>query len=341
MVPLLGAAAVLWLPALADPAAGTSSSTRSTTTGTSSSPSIAATAAAAGMGTKRGLVGAFCNHTALFGPHARNWQYDYLPRLRDPAWTAEPACREIAAEPSFEFVPMVASLSQLAGARSQLELGKRTRHLLGMNEPSDAKNESAQLAAARWHEYEALADAASPPLLLGTPAPGGLNLARGQRWLADFFANCTGCRVDFVAVHWYECDGSTDAKARQSAASMMSFLGEVWARFAKPIWLTEFNCGDGDPANNPYANQSAANHLRFMRAALPKLEAAAHVSRYSWFQAWQRNTPSHPGHNPGCSLTNTDGSALSALGEFYSSSAPAAAGDAAGAGGGGRGGGQG
>ena len=71
MVPLLGAAAVLWLPALADPAAGTSSSTRSSTT-TSSSPSIAATAAAAGMGTKRGLVGAFCNHTALFGPHARN-----------------------------------------------------------------------------------------------------------------------------------------------------------------------------------------------------------------------------------------------------------------------------
>lgn len=273
-----------------------------------------------GVGTKRGLVGGLCNHTELFEPHARNWQYNYLPSLssRDAAWKIDPACREIAAEKSFEFVPMVSSLSQLPGAGSKLEL-INSRHLLGMNEPSDAKNESAALAASQWRQYEALAATASPPLLLGTPAPGGLNLARGQRWLEDFFSNCTACRVDFVAVHWYECDGSTEASAEKSAESMMSFLAAVWASFSKPIWLTEFNCGDGDPADNPLANQTKENHLRFMKAALPKLEAAEHVTRYSWFQMWQRNTPEHPGHNPGCSLTNTDGSTLSELGHYYSS----------------------
>ena len=42
--------------------------------------------------------------------------------------------------------------------------------------------------------------------------------------------------------------------------------------------VLEFNCGDG-AAPQPYANQSAANHLRFMKAALPLLEAASYVHR--------------------------------------------------------------
>jgi hypothetical protein len=58
--------------------------------------------------------------------------------------------------------------------------------------------------------------------------------------------------------------------------------------------------------------------MLFVQAALPKLEAAPHVHRYSWFQTWQKNTPSHPGKNPGCSLTTTDGKELTILGEFYS-----------------------
>ena len=44
--------------------------------------------------------------------------------------------------------------------------------------------------------------------------------------------------------------------------------------------------------------------------------------RYSWFQTWQKNTPAHPGANPGCSLTNHEGSALSELGQFYNSYKP-------------------
>ena len=132
----------------------------------------------------------------------------------------------------------------------------------------------------------------------------------------DGGAGGAGCRVDFIAVHFYECDGSTDASAEASANAMMRFLDGAHASFGLPLWLTEFNCGDG-ASPQPYANQTAENHLRFLKAALPKLEAAAHVARYSWFQTWQRNTPQHPGHNPGCSLTNHDGSALSELGEFY------------------------
>jgi len=198
-----------------------------------------------------------------------------------------------------------------------------SQRLLGMNEPSDNKNETAVLGAQRWKEYEAIANKFDVPLLLGTAAPGGLQLARGKQWLRDFFSTCTdlfgdtGCRVDFVAVHFYECNGTTDETAEQGAQDMMAFLDDVYQEFQKPLWLTEFNCGDGSPKYNPFANQAAENHLRFMKAALPKLEAAEHVERYSWFQVWQENTPTHPGHNPGCALVNEEGTALTAVGEFY------------------------
>ena len=44
----------------------------------------------------------------------------------------------------------------------------------------------------------------------------------------------------------YECDGSTEATAEASARAMMGWLSSVHQRFGRrPIWLTEFNCGDG------------------------------------------------------------------------------------------------
>jgi len=309
-------------------------------------PSLRVAAAAAA--TKRGLVGGTCGQTALFAPAARNWQYNYgvnrtifQANPQTGGWNlSDPACAALAADPALEFVPMFSSLTALtADYHDVLQAG--SARLLGLNEPSARKGEDAAAAAARWSEYEALAARSDPPLLLGSPAPGGLKLARGQQWLRDFFGNLSSSsgggggggsgggggggvrggahRVDFLAVHFYECDGSSEATAAAAAKAMMSFLDGAFASFGLPLWLTEFNCGDGDPADNPYANQSAANHLRFMRAALPLLEAAPHVAKYAWFQTFQKNTPQHPGHNPGCALTTHDGSALSELGEFYNS----------------------
>ena len=167
-------------------------------------------------------------------------------------------------------MPMIYNLDALDGANNTIEHG--SARLLGMNEPGEKKNESAADVAARWPEMEALADRFSPPLKLGTPAPGGLRLPHAVQWLHDFFGNCSSCRVDFVAVHWYMCNGRTDAAAQTSAENMMNWLEMVHTTFKREVWLTEFNCGDG-AAPQPLANQSAANHLRFMRAALPLLDA--------------------------------------------------------------------
>ena len=80
------------------------------------------------------------------------------------------------------------------------------------------------MVAERWPEMERIANGAS----LGTPAPGGLHLSRGMQWLEDFFSNCSamygdrGCRVDFVAVHFYECDGRTEESAENTEITLVA-----------------------------------------------------------------------------------------------------------------------
>lgn len=268
---------------------------------------------------KRGLVARHCNRTSLFQPRARTWLYNHGPSLvafGHNEWHSSLACRELAAD--IDYVPMVfdlTSLGALGGIRAYSEIAPHAHWLMGMNEPSEHNhNQTARAVAYRWSEMESLASRFA--LRLVSPAPGGLELRKASRWLRDFFELCKGCRIDAVAVHFYECDGRDEATAAASARAMMTFIDDVHRRHKLPVWLTEWNCGDG-AAPQPYANQSAANHLRFMRHALPLLEAAPHVERYAWFQTWQRHTPRHPGNNPGCSLTNGDGSALSELGRFY------------------------
>ena len=71
------------------------------------------------------------------------------------------------------------------------------------------------------------------------------------------------------------------------------------------MWLTEFSCGDhadGKPTSD---------HLAYMRAVLPLLDAADFVYRYSWMSA--RDSSGKRGL-----LETVDGKArLTELGEVY------------------------
>lgn len=151
------------------------------------------------------------------------------------------------------------------------------QHLLGFNEPNffEQANLSAEDAAKRWPELQAIAD--KEQLGLVGPAVnfcGDDKTKTGPCWntnpvsyLDDFFAACAGCRVDFLAVHWYNCD--TD--------SLQWYLGQ-FTKFGRPIWLTEFACAYG-------GDSSPAGQESYMRAAVPVLEAAPNVFRYAWFSA--------------------------------------------------------
>lgn len=171
------------------------------------------------------------------------------------------------------------------------------RFLLTFNEPNfkAQANLSAAKAASYWPTIEAKA--------AGLPIVGpGMNYCGPAaechdtdpyRYLADFFAACADCRIDHVAVHWYNCDLPSLRDYLEPGGNLPGF-----EQFGKPIWLTEFSC---DPS------ASLAEQEAYMRVAIPYLEANPRVFRYAWFSA---------DPIPNARLLDDDG-APTALGKTY------------------------
>jgi len=94
--------------------------------------------------------------------------------------------------------------------------------LLGFNEPNyeHEANMTAEECAKLWPKLEATGRK------LVSPAMAMMN---GIEWMDHFFGNCTGCRIDAVAIHTYEgTPGGT------------KYWIDQYAKYGKPIWLTEF-----------------------------------------------------------------------------------------------------
>jgi hypothetical protein len=219
------------------------------------------------------------------------------------AWWYNWSSQQTGGDPRIEFVPML-----WGGGSLGASIPAGTRNLLGFNEPNfkaQANLTSAQ-AAADWPQVEAKAGSgvsivgpgvnfcgsASNPSQCTDPA-----VTDPYTYLKDFFAACPGCRVDYVAVHWYNCDlpslrayieGNTDA-----GGGLQGFV-----QFGNPIWVTEFAC-DG--------SHTVADQTAYMQAAVPYLENNPHVARYAWFSA---------SNIPNALLANANGS-LTALGSTY------------------------
>jgi Glycosyl hydrolase catalytic core len=237
---------------------------------------------------KRGV--AYGHHTpadlaALRG--GSHFWYNWSPAPED-------AVQSTYAAAGMEFVPMVwGGLFDVAQVTS--ELPSDARFLLGFNEPNfyAQANLSAADAAARWPELEQVA--AARGLALVSPAVnycgGGCHETDPFAYLDAFFAACAGCRVDYIAAHWYACDGP----------ALEWYLGEL-EKYGKPIWLTEFSCGDA-------ADRSLAVQKKYMTDALAILEQNDHVFRYAWFAG--RTTAI-----PNVDLLGADGE-LTELGELY------------------------
>lgn len=134
-----------------------------------------------------------------------------------------------------------------------------------------------------------------PTAQLVSPATAG----NGVPWLTDFFAACkslygaSGCRLSAVAVHDYSCTPS----------STLAYVDTIHKTFGLPVWLTEFSCGDGAAA------KPTADHVAYMKAVIPLLDASPSVARYSWMSA-------HDGRGlRGLVANNT----LTELGKLYNS----------------------
>jgi putative glycosyl hydrolase len=241
---------------------------------------------------KRGIA-ANAAPSAAFAPTATSpgisWWYN---------WASKPPG---GGDVSIEFVPMI-----WGGASLGESIPVASKYLLGFNEPDLVKqsNLTEQQAAADWPSLEAKAaplgiPIVSPAVSYCAPVDGGAGqctepaVTDPYTYLKNFFADCQGCKVDYIAVHWYNCDLSS---LRGYIDGDGNFPGFV--QFGKPIWLTEFACNSA---------ATVAEQKAYMQAAVPYLENNPNVMRYAWFSA--KNIPN-------ALLANTDGS-LTDLGQTY------------------------
>jgi hypothetical protein len=211
-------------------------------------------------------------------------------------WTTTPD-KAVAADfqrLGVEFVPMVwGGDPDVAAIVKQIPTS--AKYLLGFNEPNFAAQSHipAAQAAALWPKIEDIARQRN--LKIGSPAPnycaGNCNDTDPIHYLDTFFAACAGCKIDFIAAHWYACTGD----------ALKNYLGKL-KKYNLPIWVTEFSCmDDGD--------HSVAGQEKYMREALAILEADPTIFRYAWFTGRWAN-PS------GVSLLGASGQ-LTELGDLY------------------------
>lgn len=144
------------------------------------------------------------------------------------------------------------------------------RYLLAFNEPNltDQANMTPEVAAQYWPELRQYARAnglklVSPAMNYGTLA----GYSNPTTWLDEFFSQegVSVDDIDAIALHCY----------MNSASSLKSYI-DMFEKYGKPIWLTEFCAWDGGVA-------SAEVQMAYMSEALAYLEECPAVERYAWF----------------------------------------------------------
>jgi hypothetical protein len=284
---------------------GTSAGSTSATAGNGTVPSggkgsAGSSAGAAGNGTTAGAGGdsTVTPHDCKRGVAWAGNKLDNAEVNSQLTWWYKWGLSAQGVGAGLEFVPMISGGGSKV-ADDNKAIRPDAKYLLGYNEPNftSQANLTPQQAAADWPTLEAVAKAHN--LKLVSPAvnycgddktgTGPCNGTNPATYLQDFFAACSNCQVDYVAVHWYNCDG----------ASLKSYL-DLFKQFGRPIWLTEFACAYG-------GDTSVAGQEKYMREAIPILEARSDVFRYSWFSA---------DPIPNARLLNADGSPTD-LGKVY------------------------
>ncbi|HVW24599.1 MAG TPA: glycosyl hydrolase [Polyangiaceae bacterium] len=218
---------------------------------------------------KRGIAANTAPGAAFFP--AIGWWYDW-------------SMQRSGADVGIEFVPMMWGKSDVNTA-----IPKGAKYLLTFNEPNfhSQSNLTPQQAASYWPTIEMVANAAHVPIV--SPAMNfcgpedQCNGTSPYQYLKDFFTACTNCKVDYVAVHWYNCDLPSLQDYLEPGGSLEGF-----EQFDKPIWLTEFSCNGG---------ASEADQEKFMRAAIPL--PGAKSARVSLFVVQRRPHPQRRAHELG------------------------------------------
>ncbi|UOQ72256.1 glycosyl hydrolase [Hymenobacter cellulosilyticus] len=158
------------------------------------------------------------------------------------------------------------------------------KYLLGFNEPNfrSQANLTPTQAAALWPTLQEVARRKN--LKLVSPAvnycgdcvsENGVTYYSPTQYLDAFFAACPTCQVDYIAVHTYVCE---ERWLRDKIAELK--------KYNKPIWLTEFSCGD-----MPASQITLDVQKKYLTDAVNYLENEPAVFRYAWFSGRNNEIP--------------------------------------------------
>jgi hypothetical protein len=151
------------------------------------------------------------------------------------------------------------------------------KYLLGFNEPNflEQANLTPRQAAAQWPKVEAIANRfglklVSPALNFcytgGAVIENGVEYTDPVQYLDSFFANCVGCKVDYIAIHGYF-----------DHPAALPWYVDLFRKYNKPLWLTEFN------HSASWVSDQSQQH--YMVEALNYLEKEPLIYKYAWFLA--------------------------------------------------------
>lgn len=190
-------------------------------TSTSTSAAVATSAASSSSGGgKVGIAWALGDDSSL-----SNFKTDKTKYL----YTWSPSMPTGAAELGFTLMPMLWGWNQVSEFQSTVVAGY-ANYVLGMNEPNEAgqSNMDAATGASMWQTY--IQPLANEGYKLISPATS--SAPSGMTWMKDFFAACSGCTFDGVAVHWYDVGADT----------FKTYVTSFHDAFNMDIWVTEYAC---------------------------------------------------------------------------------------------------
>lgn len=200
---------------------------------------------------------------AALGP-ATSWSYN---------WASTPPSSGIDQQfrsYGMEYVQMIWNGNYSAdNIREYKRTHPEAEYILAFNEPNltDQANMTPAQAAAFWPQIKSLARELGMKII--SPAMNYGTLAGYHdpiKWLDEFFAQpgVSLDDVDGIAIHCY-----------MNAPSGVQGFVEMFTKYEKPIWLTEFCAGTG--------NVSESAQMAYMAEMFNYLEQSALVARYAWF----------------------------------------------------------
>lgn len=136
--------------------------------------------------------------------------------------------------------------------------------LLGFNEPDHTEQANLSPAAAATAYKTYMTDNFAGKAKLISPAVTNGGGSMGLAWLSSFMSLCTDCKIDAVAIHWYDLSSNVDY--------FKSHIQDAHTQSGLPVYLTEFGTTDG-------------NDQAFLAQVLPWLDSQDYVQKYAYFMA--------------------------------------------------------